>query len=435
MELPSKLLNRNYLLLLQGQFISRIGANLFLFAMALFVKNETQSASLMGVMMMVAALPGVILGPIAGTVVDRYSRRKIVILCDLLNSLAVFAFAVFVYFNPGATKLSIGALMVIAVFNGIINSFFLPAIAAAIPDIVPHDKLAAANSLGQLTLQLSLFLGQGVGSFLYSILATAVIAFINGCTYLYAGISKIFIKIPQHIPEKSREWRDQLKHFKQDLIVGLKYVWKIKGLKIAVLISALLSFFSAPIVILIPFFIQNSLKVGDQWYGILVTIMGVGSLVGYLLTGVVKIEPRRRGLLMIIFMILNSTLYGFLGLTTHLSVAIGILFAAGVLSGFITVNITVIMQIKTPTEIRGRVFAFLATINGSLMPLGMGLGGIVADLLNKDIPLIFISCSVIMVGLTVLAAFSHHFREYLVTDRQAVPIMGGQNTIVPSESN
>ena len=78
-----------------------------------------------------------------------------------------------------------------------------------------------------------------------------------------------------------------------------------------------------------------------------------------------------------------------------------------------TVNITTIVQVATPGEIRGRVFGLLGSLSASLAPIAMGLSGIVADLVNQNIPLIYVSCGVIMTVLSLAVTASRHFRQFL----------------------
>ena len=125
---PVRLFNRNFFLLWQGQFVSQIGSQAYAIAMMLWVKHETGSASLMGLMMMVSMIPFVILGPFAGTFADHFSRRKIIIFSDILSGIPVLTLAFLMFYLPNASELIIVCLFLVNVSLGVIRSFFKTAI-------------------------------------------------------------------------------------------------------------------------------------------------------------------------------------------------------------------------------------------------------------------------------------------------------------------
>lgn len=418
MEEPSKLFNKNFFLLWQGQFISRLGINMYGVAMALYLKHTTGSATLMGLMWTFSGLPIIILGPFAGIVVDRYSRRNILVFSDLLNAMVISAFAFYLFKIQNQSELVIIGLFAVGVFLGITGAFFNPAVAASVPDIVPKSKIAGANSMGQISMQVTTFIGQAIGSGLYTLVGAPVVCIINGISYFYSCISKSFIKIPQKFPEKKNNIKQRFQSYKVDLIEGFQYIWKNKGLRVLIYVAAITNFFTTPILPLLPFYVEDYLKIGAEWYGVFLGMTGIGALFGYAFAGIAKLQPKARGNLMMIFIILMSAGYGILGFVKVPVIALGLSFLGGFMGGFIAVNISVTLQITTPTEIRGRVMALLTTLVGSLMPIGMGIGGYIGDLLDKNIPLIYASCGAIMAILTSLAAMNKDFREYLAVERE-----------------
>jgi MFS family permease len=403
-------MNKDYFLLWQGQFVSRLGSQVFSIAMILWIKTTTDSASLMGLMAMLAAIPGLIVGPIGGTFADRHSRRRIIIFSDLLNGLVVLSLAALLYFLPTQTEILLAYVLGVAVFIGLIGSFFTPAVYASIPDLVPKESIAGANSLGKLSGQVSLFVGQAIGGVLFRLLGAPLIVLINGVTYLFSAFSELFISIPQHVTSKGGSWRDELAAVHKDTVQGFRYVWAAPGLKQLVFVSAFLNLFATPIILLLPFFVEDVLQVGLDWYGYLLASFGVGSLIGSLLAGFVRLPAKARGAIMIVFMVLESLASAVLGLAQGPLLAMLLTFTAGLMGGFIGVNIVTILQKRTPSEIRGRVFGFLSTLAGSVAPIGMGLGGVAADLLGHNIPLIYMVCGGIMAVLSVLTSLSSQFR-------------------------
>ncbi|NKQ37396.1 MAG: MFS transporter [Chloroflexi bacterium] len=414
---PSKLFNRNYVLLWQGQTVSRLGNQAFSIALALWIKQATGSATLMGLILMFSALPAVLLGPLAGAVADRYKRRTIIILSDLIGGIAVLILAGVMLTAPEATNLTLAVLFVVSILLAVITTFFHPAIAAAIPDLVPEDRLSSANALGQVSFQLTVFIGQGIGGTLYRILGAPILFLIDGLTYLFSAVSESFITIPQTVPEKIPGWRDNLRAFKKDIILGFRYVWRTPGLRELVLASTLLNFFMTPILILLPFYVEDFLRVKPDWYGFLLASYGLGSMLGFVLAGALPLSGRKRSWLIVLFIIVEPLGYVALGVWLNPWIALGMTLIGGLISGFVMVYVTTILQLTTPGDIRGRVFGLLGTLAGALTPLAMGAAGIIADLTGQNIPLIYIACGVMAALLAILMSLKSDFRDYLAYEK------------------
>ncbi len=410
---PKKLFNRNWLLLYQGQFVSRIGTQVFLFAMIVWVTETFRSTSLVGLLGMAAGIPPVLLSAVAGAFADRHSRKAIIVWSDLLNGITIILLAVIFFILPPNSPIIITALIIVSLISASITSFFSPAIGAALPDIVPKDRIQAANSLGQLSRQLSRLIGQGLGANLLLTFGAPLLTLINGITFIISAISESFMHIPQKLPEKSKTVKEQMADFKRDIAEGFQYIWQHKGLRHLVFISVFISFFSAPVMVLLPFFVRDYLGVGFNWFGYMLIIYGIGTTIGYGIAGVFRMKSNTRKNFIILFTILEALTTIFLAYAHNQYQAILIMFLQGLFGGFVMVNITSIMQITTPTEIRGRVFGVVTTITGSIAPLGMGLGGVVADLLNQNIPLLFLISGSIILGLAILVSLSPHYRKFI----------------------
>lgn len=435
---PSKLWNRNFFLLWQGQLVSQTGQRAFGLAMLFFIKETTGSASLMGLMMMLSSLPGVLLGPMGGTFADNFSRKKIIVFGDLINGFIVLSLGIlmmFVFFGreqlaltyppteftlffltyiePYANTIMIGWLFFVAAAGAIIFAVFTPAVTAAVPDLVPVNKLDAANSLNQFAIFISLFIGQGLGGLLYTITGAGVLFLGNGLTYLFASSTEAFVKIPQVIPEKTKKGSEAFKEFVSDTKEGLFYVWNQKGMRILFLVAALLYLFLSPIVLLLPFYVEDYLKLDASWYGYLLMSLGTGSIIGYLIAGAITTRGRTQSNLTIGSLLIASISLGFIGIMQIPSVVLGVIFIVGLTAGIFMVKATTILQLASDKEIRGRVFGLLGTLTSGLAPLGMGIGGVIADLADKNIPVIFSVCGLLVMILSIGMAFSKEARDFL----------------------
>ncbi|NTW01641.1 MAG: MFS transporter, partial [Oscillochloris sp.] len=416
-----RLWNKNYLLLWQGQFVSRIGDQLFEIALVLWIMHLTNSASIMGILLMVTSIPALLLAPLGGIVADRFSRRRTILLCDLIAGLVILALAAVTFFAPGQTFLQIVAVFVTAICLAFISSFFAPAISAAIPDLVPSERLSSAYAMGQFSQQISVFIGQGVGGTLFRILGGSLLFFINGFTFLFSAFSQLFIRIPQPSRkiEQQTGWGAYLRSFWGDLLDGLNFIKGQHGLRDLVLATSVSSFFSAPLLLLLPFYVKEYLGLPEDWYGYLLATTGIGSILGYVLISIRPITGVPRMVVMLIAMFLESTLYAILVLTHRPAIALVLAFFVGALTALVTVNISTMVQLRTPAELRGRVGSLLSTISGVVTPIAFGLSGIVADATNRNLQLIYLSCSGVLACVVLLIAANPHIRAFLAYDPPA----------------
>ena len=417
---PVKLWNRNFFLLWQGQFVSQLGNQAFSIAMMFWIKHQTGSATLMGLLMMLVHLPIVILGPIAGTFADHYSRRKIIILCDLLAGISVTALALLLFIYPDRTNLILVLMFVVGLLLGAVRSFFNPAISAAIPDIVPREKVAAANSLNQSSVQISTFFGQGLGGYLFVLLGAPLLILIDGITYLFSALSESFITIPQVLPEKSRVLKEKFAQFKRDTIKGLKIVWSDTGMRSMFFMAAVLNFFIMPIIVLLPFYVEDFLGVTPAWYGYLLAGFGFGALIGYGVAGSVKVSGKIRTGTVIVSMILLNILLASLSIITKASLALVVWVIIGAANGFVNINIITLLQIRVSSEMRGRIFGLLTTLTAGLTPISLGLGGVIGDLTGRNIPLIYGTCGIILIILSIITSLLRPFRRFLSGETEGV---------------
>ncbi len=413
---PSRRLwNRNFTLLWIGQTVSNFGSPAFNIGAMFWMMKVTGSASLMGLLATVSMLPGVLLAPFGGAFADRHSRIRIAVISDLVAGLAVLAFALMVWWRPDDQGLMIPLLFIVSLILGVVRAFFGPAVQAAIPDLVPAEKLAAANSVNQLGFQASIFSGQALGGVLYTFLGAPALFLIDGLSYLFAtGCTAV---IPRDTPPVIA--RDGTIHpFRQllrDTGEGVRFVWSNTGMRDFVLMASIVNFLAAPAFILFPFFVDLYMKVGAQWYGFIVAAISVGSVLGFVLAGALPLKGAQRGRALLTAMLAYPT---FASLLIFLRSPIPVLLAvgaSGIAVGFINVFFITSLQSSTPPELRGRVMGFLGTLSGGLMPLGMALGGVAGDLTDKNVPLIIGVCAALILLVTLVLGFRRPCREFLAS--------------------
>ena len=419
---PGRFLNRDFLLLWQGQFVSMLGSQAFSVAMIFWIKRQTDSASLLGLGMLSQWVPAILLGPFGGTLADRMSRRKILILADVVRGISAIALAALVLLEPGRSGLILAGLLVLSAIMGVCDAFFRPAISATIPDLVPEKDVTRANSANRLALDVSTFLGQGLGGVFFRIIGPGILFLIDGITYLFSAFTVGLIRLPPApVVVKKSSWRAAGADFWRELKLGLRYVASRKGLRYLLFLAPLESLFMVTIVVLLPFFVEDFLRVKPDWYGFLVAAFGAGSFLGSIVAGGTNATGRVRKWAYL------ACAMGFGVAAISLSfarspwVTMGWIFAAGAMSGFNTIHALSLAQVTTPPELRGRVLGLFETLGLSAMPIAAGAAGVVADLLDRDIPLVYLGCGVALIVVALIQAGKREVREFLDFEPPVAP--------------
>ncbi|MGD8781305.1 MAG: MFS transporter [Ignavibacteria bacterium] len=409
----TKLLNKNFLLLWQGQTVSQIGAQIFSIALMFWIKHETGSATLMGLVMTVSMLPAALLGPISGAIVDNLPRKKMIITADVINGMFSILLSAIVYFSLLPVDTTIVVIFVMSTISGILFSIFNPAITSSIPDLVPEDKLQAANSMQESIHQLSLFIGQALGGIFYTLFGAPLLFLFDGITYLFSAGSESFIDFPKREIKKHATVKETFEHYKKETLEGIKYVWDEKGIRFIFLSFAVLTFFIMPFIVLLPFYVEDTLGLNPSWYGYIFGAFGLGSILGYGASGILNPKGKFRVISVLTAFVIVGGLMPLFGIILNEYVAIVLMLIIGMADGYFTVNIITVLQLKIKPEMRGRVFAVLNSLSLGLAPASMALAGVTADLLNQNIPPIFIFCGVFTFITCLASALSKHYREFL----------------------
>jgi MFS family permease len=423
---PARLWNRNFTLLWQGQVISSIGKQTFALAAMLWMKHLTDSGTLVGLVMTAALLPMVVLGPVAGVMVDRWHRQRLIAWTDILGGLLVLLAALLFFLAPGRAGLLIGTVFAVTVLTGLLDAFSQPAIGASVPDLVPQERLEAANGLNMAGIQAAMFIAQGAAGYLFVRLGAAVLVLLNAVTYLCAGVSELFLRIP-HRPRPPAEESHPWQRFRTELAEGLRFVLTQVGMRTALLLSMALNFLIAPVLVLLPFYVEDFLKLSPAWYGYLMAAFGFGSLLGFLLTGAFPPRGRAREAAVGGGLVLQSALIPLLLLAPRAGVQLAGFLLIGILNGVINVSFMTLLQLNTPPELLGRVQSLSMTVSAAVMPLGMALAGIVFDLIGQDVVLMFAVSGGLTLACSILGLASRSYRAFL----RFVPAPADPGAVLP----
>lgn len=387
---PEKLMNFSFVLLVQGLFVSRIGNSIWMLVLVLWLKDITQSPSIVGLVTMCTAIPPVLFGVIGGGISDQFSRKKVIVWSDFINGFFALVAALALLTGVLPESAQVPVLVALALIGGVTLSIFTPAVQASIPDLVPTDKLDSANGAVQFVSHLAMIVGYGIAGGLFVFFGGPVVLMIYGLSYIISAISEAFIRLPDNSRKKTSTDEPQKSWGETYIKAGFQYFRDTQGMKALFMGIAAINFFAAPLIIIAPFFIEDVLGYSSEWYGYVMLAFSIGVVVGGLSSGLLKITHQHKGRVLALLMMLFSIFIALMGLCTTIMPLIVVIFFVGVTSALINVMIVSAMQIATPQNIRGRVFGLVGSAASALAPLGMGLTGLVIDLLDHNIPLILL---------------------------------------------
>jgi len=386
----ARLWNVNFVLLWQGQFVSSLGDAAYSIALGFWVLAVTGSTALMGTLMATTAFTRVVVSPFAGVLVDRSDRKWMLVWMDAARGVVIVAVAAAAF----ARILDVWMVFAAGVVLGLGGAFFNPAVVSALPDVVPKAKLVKANSLFHLIYAASGIPGYSIGGFLYAFLGAPLLFLINGVSYLFSAATEVFIKVPK-VQHAKQEFR-----FLEDTKAGLSFTWRVRPLRYMLVVFSVLNFFaSMGVMLLLPLF-ERTEYLGPGRYGVVLGGLTGGMFVGYILTSIVHIKPARRFAVFYASAVVGmGALAAFpLNLYYPLMFALGAVF--GLFNAVLSALIMAVLQMTTPQNMRGKVFGLLGTLAGGLTPLGMALGGVLAEFISIRL---LISASFILTFLSFLS--------------------------------
>ena len=407
---PGRLLNRNFLLLSQAQLVSQFGNQAFTVAVTFWTAQTTQSATITGLVVMASLLPMVLLAPLTGTFADRErSRLRIVVTCDAASGVLVSLLAFGFVAGPADWRLPM--LFAVATLVGVSRAFFEPAINALAPDLVPRERLEAANAFGQSSRHVTSLCAQALGGVLFMLIGAPLLFLMNGMSFFFAAGSEMLIRTAQrddnHTLDGSAAAAGRSGGVLPQIAEGMRYVRAQPGMVGFLLIVAVFNLLLMPIAILLPVFVTTYLHADVRWYGFLLAAISGGAIAGCALVGTMRSRLTQgvRGSVFVSSLTALALVLAALGQVESRWLALLLIGLTGVLSGMVNVLVLSIVQRRTAAEFLGRVMGLHVTITRALAPIGLVGGGVIADLTGRNVPIVYAVCGALaLIGVTLLAA-------------------------------
>ncbi|MDR9450649.1 MAG: MFS transporter [Acidimicrobiia bacterium] len=358
---------RTFFVVWIGQLISVVGSTLTGFGLAIWMYLETDSVTLLALIMLASTLPGILLGPFAGALVDRWDRRKVMLTGDTVAGFATLVVVLLLLTD----QLELWQIYLLVMIGSVANSFQEPAYTASVALMVPKRHLGRANGLVQM--------GSAVGTLVAPALAGVLVAttglwgvlLVDVATFAVAVATLAVVRIsrPAEAPTAGEALWGQV-------VEGWNWLRARRGLFGFLLVAAginfLLGFMS---VLLIPLILSFS---NEVVLGTALSVMGVGMLAGSLVMGIWG-GPRRRMRGMLAGIALSGLLVAAMGLDDSVFLVASAAFVLMLIVAIVNGTSQALWQVKVPPEFQGRTFSVRRMLAQMAIPIAYLSAGPLAD--------------------------------------------------------
>ena len=358
-----------------AQVISLTGDWFNTIASVIIVNRYSASGLAVGGLFIARALPPFLLGPVAGVVADRFDRRKVLVVSDVLRAGIVLCFLL--VDRPERLWL----LYVLTVLQFSVSAFFEPARAALVPGLVESNELLTANTLSSITWSAMLTLGGAIGGVTASLFGVRVSLLVDAASFLVSAV--LVLSIPVQFSASAAH---AVETGWQNFVDGLNYVRKNVDVRLVTLVKALGQVGSFDIIAaLYAAHIFRQGQEGATTLGLMFTGFGVGAVLGPLISNRLgNSNPVWLRVAILGGFVCMPLAWLIVGIAPTLPVALAGCVLRGVGGSINWTYSDVLLQLTVPNHLLGRVFAFDIAIFTLAVSISLWLTGFVTDEFHLD---------------------------------------------------
>ncbi len=341
--------NRDYRRLWLSQIISNFGDWFGILAVYALITRYSDSEFLLGLIIVVKMMSLASFSPFAGYLTDRFNRRRIMIMCDLLRGVIVAGLLLVVSYD------TLWLAYVLTALQMMLSAVFEPAKTSSIPNVTTEDELVDANVLSAASWSIIFTLGMGFGGLATAWLGTDLVFIIDACTYVLSAWFIYRAVIPQEKMSEAelKRTRNPLTGIKE----GFQYLFANHQVLRPTLAKACYTMFLGALTYMLILVSEDVLMMGSIGIGLLYASRGVGTGIGPVIGRRIFDEECDWVRAMGLCMIFGGLMYSVVGLTTSFTIMMVFVFIAHAASGANWVMSTVLLQRRTTDTFRGRIFS------------------------------------------------------------------------------
>ncbi len=352
--------------------------------MITLVYKLSKSSFAVGTLMIFKTLPALFFGSLVGVMVDRFDRKRLMVVCDISRGLLILTLP-FIR--------NVFGVYVIAFLLETFSLIFMPAKDASIPNIVEQRDVLAANSISHTTNYLTMIIGSAFGAtiillvesvwgylpFFQRLTGPGAAFYIDAATFFLSAAALSFMVLP---PEELHEVGEiKWFHIKEDLFSGFSLIGKDKMLKYMILSIGVAILGGGSIYSLGVVYSTEVLKIGEAGFGYLISALGVGLVIGALVSGVLARLVAKDKLFGLSILAFGVAMVAFSSISYY-KMVIAIIVFAGLNLAVLNVTGYTILHENIDDSLRGRVFSILQSVIKVFLLMSLALSGIVADIIN-----------------------------------------------------
>ena len=409
MVASARLFGRDFLLLCQGQTVSTVGDAAYRVALGFWVLEHTGSTALMGAVMAASLLPKVVLGPWAGALADRRSRRALLVASDFGAGVASLAVGLAAW----AGWLSAPLLLVATLVLGAAAAVFEPALLAALPELVPPSRLGQGNSVLSVAYAGATIAGSALGGVAYASLGAPLLFVGNGASFVYSGLSLLLLRAASDHPASAK------RSLTGAVVDAIAWVGRHRGLRALLASAALAHLGVSAALLLVLAHSEQQATLGAAGYGAAMAGLSTGALLGFVGGSARELPARLRPAAFVLAGVVQAAALAAFGWTGSLWLGAMLGAVAGLGMSLESTVLATALQLAVEPATRGRVFALRATLLTTVGLVANLSAGLLAERLTAQL-LLGIAAGVILLGMMLVAA-SPGARQILATAVRAAP--------------
>lgn len=367
-----------------GQAVSMLGSRLVGFAFVWYLTSSTGSATVLAIGSLMSLLPDVIISPISGALVDRWNRKTVLIVFDILTALVTLALAGLFAF----TEVRLWQIYSVMFLRSAFGTFQWTAMLTSTSLMVPKNQLAHVSGMNQTLAGLLGILAPPLGAFLLGILPMDGILLVDVATAFVAIIPLFFFHLPQ--PEINPGIKDEKGNYKknlwQDMIEGFQFIRTLPGLLFIIITAMLINLILSPAFSLLPLLVTEYFKRGVLDLGLAESVFSIGFVVGGLVLSIWGGFKNRliTSMTFLLVMGLGVSLLGIIPRSGYYF-AIAALALVGLANPLTNGPLMAAMQARVEPQKQGRVFSIINAGASLATPIGLGIAGPLSDAVGVHI--------------------------------------------------